>query len=93
MVRNRSCGGEKFRREHPIERYTADFCCLRLKLIIEVDGEGHFTDEGMNRDRKRDKYLSDLGYRILRISGFDVMNDPLGVRRRIVSAIESLRAE
>ena len=45
MVRNRRCGNQKFRREYPIPPYTADFCCVALKLIIEVDGEHHQTEE------------------------------------------------
>ena len=38
IVRNRSCRNQKFRREYPIPPYTADFCCVALKLIVEVDG-------------------------------------------------------
>ena len=38
MLKNRRCRGRKFRREYPIPPYTADFCCVKLKLIIEVDG-------------------------------------------------------
>ena len=36
---------EKFRREYPIPPYTADFCCVALKLIVELDGEHHQAEE------------------------------------------------
>ncbi len=50
MIRGRRYLGQKFRREHPIPPYTFDFCCVALKLIIEVDGEPHQTDEGRQHD-------------------------------------------
>ncbi len=37
---------QKFRREVPIGPYTADFCCLELKLVIEIDGAPHLTERG-----------------------------------------------
>jgi len=43
IVRHRGCRNQKFRREFPIPPYTADFCCIALKLIVEVDGEHHQT--------------------------------------------------
>ena len=89
MVRNRGCCGEKFRREHVIGPYTVDFCCIALKLVAEVDGEHHFTDDGKEHDRKRDAYLNELGYKVLRIPGFEVLNDPSAVRKRIEWVIKS----
>ena len=44
-VRNRQVCRQKFRREYPVPPYTADFCCVELKLILEVDGADHFTEE------------------------------------------------
>jgi len=91
MVRNRRCRGEKFRREHTIGPYTVDFCCVALKLIVEVDGEPHFQEEGKRRDQRRDRYLGKLGYKVLRIPGYDVLRDPIGTRERIEKAIERRR--
>ena len=45
-VRNRPVANQKFRREYPIPSYTTDFCCVELKLILEIDGVGHFTEDG-----------------------------------------------
>ncbi|MEM1228050.1 MAG: DUF559 domain-containing protein [Planctomycetota bacterium] len=89
MVRNRRCRGQKFRREHPIPQYTADFCCVALKLIVEVDGKHHLTDEGQEHDAARDKFLAEQGYEVLRIPGFRVTQDPRGVRFRIERVVES----
>jgi very-short-patch-repair endonuclease len=82
-LRNRQMFGQKFRREYPIPPYTADFCCPDLLLVIEVDGSGHLTDEGQQRDRVRDEFLQRHGYRVLRIAGFDVFKDEASVITRI----------
>jgi very-short-patch-repair endonuclease len=66
---------------NPIPPYTVDFVCIRLKLIIEVDGEGHLTVEGRRADEKRDQFLRDKGFEVLRLNGYVVSQDPLGVRR------------
>ena len=91
MVRNRLCGGAKFRREYTIGPYTVDFCCIALKLIVEVDGEHHFQERGRQRDQRRDRYLADLGYEVLRIPGYDLLRDPLAARQRIEQAIQQRR--
>jgi very-short-patch-repair endonuclease len=88
MVRNRACCQQKFRREFPVPPYTVDFCCVELKLIIEVDGEPHLTAEGKEHDRVRDDFLRNEGYEILRISGYDVIRDSWKVRERIIGLIE-----
>ena len=49
-VRNRQICKQKFRREYPIPPYTADFCCVELKLILEMDGAEHFSEAGKERD-------------------------------------------
>jgi very-short-patch-repair endonuclease len=87
IVRNRGCRNQKFRREYPIPPYTADFCCVALKLIIEVDGEHYQTDKGREHDQRRDRYLAEQGYTLLRIPGYQVTQDPASVRRLIETAI------
>jgi very-short-patch-repair endonuclease len=88
IVRNRQCRGAKFRREYPISPYTADFCCLALKLIIEVDGQHHLTAEEREYDAIRDNFLAEQGYIVLRIPGYRVVQDAAAVRRFIESAID-----
>ncbi|WP_158222502.1 endonuclease domain-containing protein [Rhodopirellula sp. MGV] len=92
MVRARRCCGEKFRREYPIDPYCTDFCCVALKLVIEVDGEHHFTEEGRAYDQNRDQYLRELGYEVLRFNGFDVLREPKLIRDQIAAAIVKRRS-
>jgi very-short-patch-repair endonuclease len=88
MLRASRMRGQKFRREHPIPPYTVDFVCLALKLIVEVDGEDHFSEEGKRHDEKRDRFLRDKGFEVLRFDGYQVLRDPGGVRRMIEEAID-----
>ena len=88
IVRNRGCRHQKFRREYPIPSYTADFCCVALKHILEVDGEQHHTDEGREHDERRDRYLAEPGYTLLRIPGYQVLQDPVSVRCLIETTID-----
>ena len=62
--------GYQFRRERPILNYIADFVCLELLLIIEVDGITHDSDEAQRRDKK----LKEIGFTILRFSSWEVLN-------------------
>ena len=87
-LRSRRCSGQKFRREYPIPPYTADFCCVGLKLIIEVDGQHHMDDSG--RDEQRDQFLRNQGYQILRIPGYDILNAPGKVIEKIEAMIDEL---
>jgi len=63
--------GSHFRRQVPIGPYIADFCCLKARLIIEVDGNQHGYDEYLERDAKRTAYLSSQGFAVLRFSRSD----------------------
>jgi very-short-patch-repair endonuclease len=80
MVRASQIRGQKFRREHPIPPYTVDFVCLALALIVEVDGEHHFTEEGKRRDEKRDQFLREKGFEVLRFDGYE--RDAKSIRRQ-----------
>jgi len=78
----RSRGGVRFRRQHPIGPYVADFYCPAAKLVIEIDGQIHnFTVE---RDLARDESIRGLGIQIMRISASDVMADALSIADGLV---------
>jgi very-short-patch-repair endonuclease len=74
-LRNRQIDRKKFRREHPIPPYTVDFCCVEERLVIEVDGEPHLTEAAHRYDRDRDRFLNQLGYKVLRIPGYEVIRE------------------
>jgi very-short-patch-repair endonuclease len=67
--------GLKFRRQHPIDPYVADFFCREGQLVVEVDGWGHDTSARAKRDAERDLALQARGFTILRVSGAEVMRD------------------
>lgn len=79
LVRNRQLQGYKFRRQHPVPPYIADFCCEEIKLIIELDGESHATIEGMAKDTGRTAYLNQQGYKLIRFTNNEMMANPEGV--------------
>jgi len=93
MVRGGAIGGCKFRREHPEPPFTLDFVCLEIRLVIEVDGESHFTDQGQKKDAWRDAELARRGFKVIRIKGYDVLREPGDVRRRIADAVSQRKAE
>lgn len=52
--------------------YIVDFCCAEYKLIIEIDGSQHYTEEGEKADKVRDEYFNNLGFTVLRYTNADV---------------------
>ena len=80
--------GHHFRRQVPIGRYYADFCCHKRCLVVEVDGDTHFYDEAIAYDAVRDAFLRLEGYRVLRVTNLDVMRNFDGVMTEILSLLE-----
>ena len=77
----------KFRRQHGIGEYIADFYCPEIKLVIEIDGAPHFTDEGRDYDRIRTEFMDCPGIRILRFSNSEVTNNIEEVLKKIKAEI------
>jgi very-short-patch-repair endonuclease len=59
-------GGLKFRRQQPIGPYIADFVCFEKKIIVELDGGQHALPAGIQTDRRKDQWLEEEGYKVLR---------------------------
>jgi len=85
-LRNRRLEGYKFTRQEPVGPYIADFCCRDVKLIVEIDGGQHADS---TRDRVRDAWLSDQGYRVLRFWNNDVLENPEGVLESILAVLRA----
>ena len=83
LLRNRQRCGMKFRREHPLGVYTADFYCAKAKLVVEVDGSSHQSTEAKNYDVARDKWMNGQGIEVLRFSCSEVENETEYVIDRI----------
>jgi len=77
----------KFTRQKPLGRYIADFYCAQKRLVIELDGDTHFTDKGERYDLTRTERLALEGIRILRFTNAEVMQQFEGVCARISGAL------
>ncbi|HEY4479987.1 MAG TPA: endonuclease domain-containing protein [Candidatus Paceibacterota bacterium] len=64
--------GIKFRRQHSIGGYIVDFYCKEKNLIIELDGEIHNKIEAKEYDLVRDKFLKELGFKVLRFRNLEI---------------------
>ena len=87
LLRNRHFGHFKFRRQHPIARYIADFVCLEKALVIELDGGQHA--EQVEYDAVRTQELPKAGFRVIRFWDRDVLTRPEAVLRRLYEELGS----
>ena len=62
----------QFNRQMVIMNYIADFYCAKARLVIELDGSQHYTEEGISRDAAREELLRSLDLEILRFSNLDI---------------------
>jgi very-short-patch-repair endonuclease len=87
-LRGRRQAGAKLVRQRPIGPYVADFVCREARLIVEVDGGTHWSDEQLEHDRRRTTYLEREGYRVVRVSNGSVYHDIDGVLGTIIAVLE-----
>lgn len=85
-LRGRKLAGYKFRRQHVIDGFIVDFCCLQHDLIIEVDGPVHQMRQ--EYDAARSQHLIDLRYFVLRVSNHDVLENIEVVKEQILHLFE-----
>ncbi|NOU16579.1 MAG: endonuclease domain-containing protein [Bacteroidales bacterium] len=85
VLKDKKLCGRKFRRQHSIGYYIADFYCSSEKLIIELDGQQHFTQEGIAKDIDRDTHLALMDKKVLRFENKEVINNLTGVLKQIKS--------
>lgn len=83
-LRDHRLGGLKFRRQHPIGPYVADYYCHEVSLVIELDGRSHIGHEA--EDRQRQDYLEREGFRVLRFSNDKVIYNLAGVLKAVAEA-------
>ncbi|HEX4160581.1 MAG TPA: endonuclease domain-containing protein [Rhizomicrobium sp.] len=68
----RGKSGMRFRRQHPIGPYIADFACVPARLVIEIDGATHSTEMEVRHDAQRDAFLRTRSWRVVRLTNDDV---------------------
>jgi len=72
-LKGKNLNGYKFRRQHVIDEFIVDFVCLSRKLVVEVDGKYHFTEEQQKADELRTNILRGLGYKVVRYTNEEVL--------------------
>ncbi len=80
----------RFKRQHPISNYIADFYCHKLKLVIEIDGSVHNNEEVKNNDKLRDDYMYSLNLQIVRFANEEVCKNADLVVKKLKDVIESI---
>lgn len=78
----------KFVRQRPIYKFVADFYCSKAKLVIEIDGSQHYTQEGMDYDKLRSDIINIYGIKVIRFSNYDIDKNFEGVCEEINKVID-----
>ncbi len=87
LLRNRRLIKRKFRRQHPIGPWVADFACPAIRLAIEVDGSSHDTPDQQAWDDMKTEYLRTSGWRVMRIKNADIFQAFGEVEGQIIAEI------
>ena len=80
----------RFQRQKAIGNYIADFYCAKARLVIELDGGGHYTAEQEEKDKLRTRDLEAMDLTVLRICNLDIDRNFCGVCEYIDSAVKNL---
>jgi len=85
LLRAHRMGGLKFRRQHPIGPFFADFACVARKLVVEIDGEHHALQR--EADSRRTDLMEQAGWRVIRFSASEAVQNPEGVWAEIARVL------
>ena len=85
-LKKKQLKGRRFRRQHSIGNYIVDFFCYSENLVIEVDGDSHNNPSSQQNDVKRDQFLVDHGFKVIRIEALDIKDNIEGVLRAIADS-------
>jgi very-short-patch-repair endonuclease len=88
-LRSRNLNGFKFRRQHPIAHFIADFFCLECNLVVEIDGDYHNEREQKEYDEGRTYVLRELGINVIRFTNREVLANINFVLKEISSHLKS----
>ncbi len=78
----------RFQRQKAIGNYVADFYCAKARIVLELDGSGHYTKEQIQKDEIRTKELQNLNLKVLRICNKDIDQNFFGVCEYIDFAVK-----
>ena len=88
-LRNKKLNGHKFRRQHPIAGFIADFYCHKARLIIEIDGEIHDLPDYSEHDEGRTYMLENQGIKLIRFKNTEIRENLDSVLKQIESILEN----
>ncbi len=91
-LRRRRLSGLKFRRQHPLGRYIADFYCPEVRLVIELDGAVHDLEDQKEYDELRKQMIEVHGVRMLRFRNDQIEKDIEGVLSKISDITSSSKS-
>lgn len=91
-IRNNNLG-IKFRRQHPIGNFVVDFCALKYKLVIEIDGSVHKSNDAKEYDEMRTKVLEEEGIVLMRFWNSEIESNLFDVLTKIKEKIISLEGK
>lgn len=93
FIRKKQLGGFRFRRQHTIGPFAADFACVEARLVVELDGDQHGRGGAPSRDQRRNAFMENEGWTVLRFWNHEVYDNINGVLETILDvAINSVRA-
>jgi len=87
MLRQLPASGTHFRHQVPIGPYVADFACLALRLVIEIDGSQHARGSRAARDEARSKWSEREGFKVIRFWNNDIFEDREAILNSIYAAM------
>ncbi|HEX2553174.1 MAG TPA: DUF559 domain-containing protein [Microvirga sp.] len=87
-LRNRRLAGLKFVRQEPVGCYFVDFLCRGRRLVIEIDGATHSTDEEIASDARRTAFLEQHGFRVVRFTNAEVYENLEGVLETVLHVMQ-----
>ena len=86
-IRGRQLPRLQFYRQKPIGKYITDFCCPKIKLILEIDGGQRFKTKVETEDKIRSEYFESIGFRVIRFINIEVLKNIEGVINKILEEI------
>ena len=92
LIKTKKLAGNKFRRQHIVGNYIADFICLDKRLVIEIDGLIHQLPENKESDEIRTQWLNSMGFKIIRFSNEEVLKEMDKVIDTISSTLKKQRS-
>ena len=82
-LKGRQLLGKKFRRQAGISRYIVDFYCPECRLVVELDGDGHYSPTIDEYEEERTKYLESQGLKVIRFENLEIYDNIEGVLEEI----------